>query len=379
MITESTPHGPVRRTMAAFAAVAFATLATSVSPLTTGTAHADTPALAGLSLSPRLTQADGLAPSLDLAKDSPDYGTEIVVNKTPMANWSILPNGDGSFLIRNDKTQKCLDFNTDNNHLVEPAYCDQANTKQNWYLQPSDGGGGYYLIRNVNTDKCMDVFGGSGNDGTTVGLSGCSGNSNQAWIIGPTPSPGYTGPTLSDLATAYALKQCSNSSSIIKSCDYTVTGDSVASVGDLKRVSSNVWNNSTDPADRTITWTQTSSETNTVGSSITVTSEVGVNVEIVTAKVSNAISARYEHSWTQTDTVSDANKISVKPNNYSWAMRGQLMKTVTGKWTFTNDLGDKWSGDGTATVPAVDGTDQLSSNLVLCTSDSLAKECVDNR
>ncbi|GGX23622.1 RICIN domain-containing protein [Streptomyces noursei] len=379
MITESTPHGPVRRTLAAFAAVAFATLATSVSPLTTGTAHADTPALAGLSLSPRLTQADGLAPSLDLAKDSPDYGTEIVVNKTPMANWSILPNGDGSFLIRNDKTQKCLDFNTDNNHLVEPRYCDQANTKQNWYLQPSDGGGGYYLIRNVNTDKCMDVFGGSGNDGTTVGISGCSGNSNQEWIIGPTRSPGYTGPTLSDLATAYALKQCSNSSSIIKSCDYTVTGDSVASVGNLKRVSSNVWNNSTDPADRTITWTQTSSETNTVGSSITVTSEVGVNVEIVTAKVSNAISARYEHSWTQTNTVSDANKISVKPNNYSWAMRGQLMKTVTGKWTFTNDLGDKWSGDGTATVPAVDGTDQLSSNLVLCTSDSLAKECVDNR
>ncbi|MFE4023778.1 RICIN domain-containing protein [Streptomyces sp. NPDC059101] len=379
MITESTPHGPVRRTMAAFAAVAFATLAASVSPLTTGAAHADTPALAGLSLSPRLPQADGLAPSLDLAKDSPDYGTEIVVNKTPMANWSILPNGDGSFLIRNDKTQKCLDFNTDNNHLVEPRYCDQTNTKQNWYLQPSRGGGGYYLIRNVNTDKCMDVFGGSGNDGTTVGISGCSGNSNQEWIIGPTPSPGYTGPTLSDLATAYALKQCSNSSSIIKSCDYAVTGDSVASVGNLKRVSSNVWNNSTDPADRTITWTQTSSQTNTVGSSITVTSEVGVNIEIVTAKVSNAISARYEHSWTQTDTVSDANKISVKPNNYSWAMRGQLMKTVTGKWTFTNDLGDKWSGDGTATVPAVDGTDQLSSNLVLCTSDSLAKECVDNR
>ncbi|BDM74691.1 hypothetical protein HEK616_81780 (plasmid) [Streptomyces nigrescens] len=379
MITESTPHGPVRRTLAAFAAVAFATLATSVSPLTTGTAHADTAALAGLSLSPRLPQADGLAPSLDLAKDSPDYGTEIVVNKRPMANWSILPNGDGSFLIRNDKTQKCLDFNTDNNHLVEPVYCDQANTKQNWYLQPSDAGGGYYLIRNVNTNQCMDVFGGSGNDGATVGLSNCHGNSNQEWIIGPTPSPGYTGPSLSDLATAYALKQCSNSSSIIKSCDYTVTGDSVASVGNLKRVSSNVWNNSTDPADRTITWTQTSAETNTVGSSITVTSEVGVNIEVVSVKVSSAISARYEHSWTQTNTVSDANKISVKPNNYSWAMRGQLMKTVTGKWTFTNDLGDKWSGDGTATLPAVDGTDDLSSNLVLCTSDSLAKECVDNR
>ncbi|MEU9121827.1 ricin-type beta-trefoil lectin domain protein [Streptomyces sp. NPDC048506] len=379
MITESTPHGPVRRTMAAFAAVAFATLATSVSPLTTGTAHADSSALAGLSLSPRLPQADGLAPSLDLAKDSPDYGTEIVVNKTPMANWSILPNGDGSFLIRNDKTQKCLDFNTDNNHLVEPVYCDPTNTKQNWYLQPSDGGGGYYLIRNVNTDKCMDVFGGSGNDGTTVGIDGCHGRSNQEWIIGPTPSPGSTGPTLSDLATAYALKQCSNSSSIIKSCDYTVTGDSVASVGNLKRVSSNVWNNSTDPADRTITWTQTSSESNTVGSSITVTSEVGVNIEVVSVKVSSAISARYEHSWTQTNTVSDANKISVKPNNYSWAMRGQLMKTVTGKWTFTNDLGDKWSGDGTATLPAVDGTDDLSSNLVLCTSDSTAKECVDNR
>ncbi|UJB47003.1 hypothetical protein HRD51_35230 [Streptomyces sp. A1-5] len=50
-------------------------------------------------------------------------------------------------MIRNDTTQKCLDSNTDNNPLVEPGYCDQANTRQNWYPQPSDGGGGYYLIR----------------------------------------------------------------------------------------------------------------------------------------------------------------------------------------------------------------------------------------
>ncbi|ANP54853.1 hypothetical protein J2Z21_001491 [Streptomyces griseochromogenes] len=379
MTTKPTPHGPGRRTMGAFVAVALAALATSVSPLTAGTAHADTSALAGLSLSPRLTQGDGLAPSLDLAKDSPDYRTGIVINKTPIANWSFLPNGDGSFLIRNDKTQKCIDFDTDNNHLVEPVYCDQNNSKQNWYLQPSGSGDGYYLIRNVNTNKCMDVFGGSGNDGTTVGIYDCRGGGNQEWIIGPTPSPGATGPTLTDLATEYALKQCSNASSVIKSCDYTVTGDSVATVGNLQRVSSNVWNNSTDVGDRTITWTQTSSQTNTVGSSITVTSEVGINVEFVTVKVSSAISARYEHSWTQTDTVSDANKISVKPNNYSWAMRGQLMKTVTGHWTFTNDLGDKWSGDGTATVPAKDGTDNHSSNLVLCTSDSTAQVCVDNR
>ncbi len=379
MITEPTPHGPARRTMAAFAAVAFATLATSVSPLTTGTAHAETPAMTGLSLSPRLPQGDGLAASLDLAKDSPDYGTEMVINKSPMAHWSLLPNGDGSFLIRNDKTQKCVDFNTDNGHLVEPQYCDRKNKKQNWYLQPSNGGDGYYLIRNVNTDKCMDVFGGSSNDGTTVGIHDCNGDSNQEWTIGPTPGPDYTGPTLADLATAYALKQCSTGAGAVKSCDYEVTGDSVASVGNLQRVSSNVWNNSTDPGERTITWTQTTSQTNTVGTSLTVTSEVGVNVEFVTAKVSTALTARYEHSWTQTDTVSDANKISVKPGNYSWAMRGQLMKTVTGKWTFTNDLGDTWSGDGTATIPAKDGTDSLSSNLVLCTSDSPAAECVNNR
>ncbi|MCX4825181.1 RICIN domain-containing protein [Streptomyces sp. NBC_01142] len=379
MITEPTSRGPGRRATTTLLAVALTSLVGAMSPLTAGTAHADTSATAGLSLSPRLTSDTGLAPSLDLAKDSADYGTEIAINKTPMANWSFVPNGDGSFLIRNDKTQKCIDFNTDNNHLVEPVYCDRNNSKQNWYLQPSKKGGGYYLIRNVNNDKCMDVFGGSSNDGTVVGLYGCHGDSNQEWIIGPTPSPGSTGPTLADLATAYALKQCSNSSSIIKSCAYTITGDSVASVGNLKRVSANVWNKTTDPAERTITWTQTTSQTNTVGGSITVTSEVGINVEFVTAKVSSAVSAHYDHSWTQTDTVSDANKVSVKPPNYSWAMRGQLMKTVTGRWTFTNDLGGTWSGDGTATVPAVDGTDNLSSDLVLCTSDSTDQECVDNR
>ncbi|MFE0376809.1 RICIN domain-containing protein [Streptomyces inhibens] len=345
-------------------------LAVGASPLTTGTAYADGET-ATLSVALGVYTPGDVPVRLDLAQDSADYGTEMVARKGTAAlaaDWSLLPNRDGSFLIRNDKHQKCIDFNTDNNHLALARSCDASNRKQNWYLD--SGIDNSYRIRNVNNNKCMDLLGGK--EGDTVGLYDCgSGKVNQRWYV--------LGPTVAGLATEYALKQCSNSSGIIKSCDYEVTGDEKPTVAPSKIVAPRVFNYSTSVAKRTLTWSDTSTRTHTVGGSITLTSEVGVNIEVVNVKVSTAISAHYSHAWQESSTVSDSKMIDVNPGQSSWAVRGQLMKTIKGKWTFTNDLGEKWSGDGTATVPVVDGTEGAKEVMAYCTSDSTEPTCVATR
>ncbi|SHN20364.1 hypothetical protein SAMN05216268_123143 [Streptomyces yunnanensis] len=105
----------------------------------------------------------------------PTTGPRSSSTRHQMANWSILLNGDGSFLIRNDKTQKCLDFNTDNNPRVEPEHCDQANTQQNWYLQPSATSQGFalhaMLLPSTNLELQGQVLLGL-DPGTPVRLSG---------------------------------------------------------------------------------------------------------------------------------------------------------------------------------------------------------------
>ncbi|WP_328546099.1 ricin-type beta-trefoil lectin domain protein [Streptomyces platensis] len=286
--------------------------------------------------------------------------------------WNILPNADGSFQIRNDKTRNCIDV-ADNNRLMQAQGCAASNSKQNWYAQPT--GDGALRIRNVNNDKCMDVD--ESTVGFPVGLYDCgAGSANQKFSF---EQPGGNSGGLYELAAEYALKQCSNNSSIIKSCDYEVTGDSKAWVGPLKIVAKREFNYSTSPAQRTLAWTDKTSQTDTVGASVTVNAEAGFNVGVVAAKVSTAIATHYSKTWTQESTVSDSQTITVNPHQYSWAIHGQLMKTVTGKWTFTNDVGDKWLGDGSATVPAKDETDGLESARAYCTSDSNDAPCVATR
>lgn len=361
-----------RRGSAALVTLALVSLAVGASPLATGTAYADDDtAISHLSITPSEPQGTNGPMQLAISPDYPD-GLAVVDNELPHG-WNLLPNSDGSFAIRLTRVEKCIDVNNDG-YLTRTS-CDKNNSKQNWYLQGNGGDG--YRIRNVSNNKCMDVR--EAKNHGRVGLWDCGpGSKNQIWQLSP-ERPDGPGRTVADLATEYALKQCSNSSSVIKSCDYEVTGDSKPTVAPSKIVVPRVFNYSTSVAKRTLTWTDSSTRTHTVGGSITLTSEVGVNIEVVNVKVSTAINAHYSHAWQETSTVSDAKTIDVNPGQSSWAVRGQLMKTIKGKWTFTNDLGEKWSGEGTATVPVADGTEGAKEIMAYCTSDSTEPTCIATR
>ncbi|MFG2485014.1 RICIN domain-containing protein [Streptomyces virginiae] len=368
---------------------------TVLSPLSAGTARADTPvgpsALSGLTLrSHQLAPAgDGISnPSLDLAKDSPDYGTETVIRMNPTAgSWSFLPNKDGSFLIRNDKTLKCIDFNTDNGHLVEPVYCDAGNRKQNWYLQPSDVQARWprYILRNVSNNKCMDVYGGHTGDGSPVGLWDCKNRyDNQAWTV-TDQDPHGTDTKLKALATRYALTQRDASSTVIPSATYEVdeSKSSAAVRTQFKDVTVGppVYNGTTDPVDKQINWNQTTTSSYTTGGSVTAT--VGMEVkEAGPLEVTVSASVAVAFNWSKTDTTSKTEggfiTMHIKPGEVGWIMGAGVTKRVVGTWTVVNDLGTKWTGEGTANVPVPDGADGLKSLQIPCTSDSTVKICQDN-
>ncbi|GHG65534.1 hypothetical protein GCM10010513_34100 [Streptomyces glebosus] len=367
--------------------VLLSALAVAASPLAAGPAHAQAaggtePFLVSLSLDDP-SGADGTWPlgraeeyaggtvyDLKGGNITPEHGVD-----QPGQQYTVESAQDGRIHLKNNASGQCLgkvpEGGTYPGDLTDSACND---VKAEWYVQPA---GDKYRIRSVENDSCMSV-----SDAVRWGIGRareCGGDdAKQLWHI----SGKDVTDKLAALATAYALKQCSNASGVIASCDYEIdrNTDSTASVGKLELVGvDRTLNGTASVMKRAIGWKQTTSQTNTVGGSMTITAELGFNVGVVNGKVSNAVSAKYEHSWVEGNEVSDTNTIDVNPNQWSWVLRGQLMKTVNGKWTFTNDRGEQWSGVGTATVPAKNGTDSQISNVVLCTSDSARQECQDTR
>lgn len=394
-MTLAPAHWPAARAHTTVLTTSLAIAAAVLSPMSAGTAHAASSdalsPLPGLALSSHRQAPAGdfiSNPRLDLAKDSPDYGTEVVIRMNPTAgSWSFLPNKDGSFLIRNDKTLKCIDFNTDNGHLVEPVYCDATNRKQNWYLQPSDVDSGWprYILRNVSNNKCMDVYGNHNSDGSVVGLWDCGNKyENQAWIITDQDTHG-TDPKLKALAMRYALTQRDAGSGVISSATYQVdeSRSSAATRTEFRDVTVGppVYNGTTDPVDKQINWNQTTASSYATGGSVTAT--VGMQVKSegpLEVTVSGSVAVAF--NWTTTHTTSKTEggfiTMRIKPGEVGWIMGAGVTKRVVGTWTVANDLGTKWSGDGTANVVVPDGTDGEKGLQIPCTSDSKVKICRDN-
>ncbi|MEW9520455.1 RICIN domain-containing protein [Streptomyces tubercidicus] len=390
-------RSPVLRKIATLLPVPLTALAIAVSPMGAGTAHADdstaNSALTGLWLSGEVFSG---ANYLSLATDSSDNGVELVTAYTPSdgsspasMSWNFLPNSNGSFRIQNASSNKCVDFNTDDN--LNQWDCN-GHDNQSWYLQPSEKGAPSYIIRNVKNDKCMDISrGGVGTDpGTVVGLWDCgTGYDNQRWgaeFGNPRTSEKPVGPAHSafaDLAAKYALTQFGAGAGAIESATYKVDDSTTATLGEFKNVTNEggtAVNYTSDTMDKQVNWNQTTGNTYTAGGSVTTTAGIsfGPKEGPVQGRVDVAIQGNWSNSWSSTTAKGGSETIHIKPNQYGWIMRAQLTKSVTGTWTLTNDLGTTWTGAGSATVPAQEGTDDKRSAVVGCTSDSTAEICKQN-
>ncbi|MFG2092272.1 hypothetical protein [Streptomyces sp. NPDC048612] len=93
-----------------------------------------------------------------------------------------------------------------------------------------------------------------------------------------------------NLLTLYSLKRCAAGESDLK-CTYKEDSSSVATVGPEKCVSA-LCNNTDGAADEkpTVAFSDTTGWTNTVGGSVTVSAEVGIE-EFIVSKVTTSVDA----------------------------------------------------------------------------------------
>ncbi|MFF3402669.1 RICIN domain-containing protein [Streptomyces sp. NPDC002659] len=310
---------------------------------------------------------------------------------------------DGSFTIRNKNSGMCLDATLNSSPgsgvVSSGLFQEDCNesASQYWYVQPAgksfgspEPTGSAYVLRHAADNKCMDVRGGTANDGTDVILYDCWGYSNDAakgqvwWVLdyfgGTSFKWADVSSQMAKLAIAYGLKQVSDNSPVIKSKKFAITSDSPAFRGNYDNLTPAYLYNSTGIQQRyTKTLTHTTSWTNKieVGSEFSVTTKVGEGP--IGVEIKAAISLKYGHEWSASDSVTDTYNIDVPANSTGWIVRSQLYKTVTGNWTLTDDRGWTFSGTGSATVTAQDGqpeANSMSSVVVYCHDRSVNQVCM---
>lgn len=387
MTTEMTPRSPGRRMTAAVLAVPVAALGIVLLPPNTPAAQADAKST-GEELSVNIATSEEHG-SLRLRWGNTYAGgtTYDLWDKNDSAEqkFKIAVNDNGTFRLINSSSGKCLDLSSASNpNDVSESDCGGTDA-QNWYLQPTADAAtraGEYVIRHVGDNRCMKpLF--SAQRGSIVGVGDCSrGDTTQNWTLS---GYGTEDAKLRTMATVYALQQFDARSSVIPTAEYKVDNSTTATLGAFRNVTMEGGvsaNGTTDMLDKQVNWSQTSSYTYTAGGSVTTTAGVTFGPEKgpVQGRVDVAIQGNWSNSWRTDTTKGGADTLHIKPNQYGWFMRAQLMKTVTGTWTITNDLGNTWTGAGTATVPAVDKTDgdKNVSVLLACSSDSTNQTCKDN-
>ena len=97
--------------------------------------------------------------------------------------WTVTPQSDGAYLIKNVATGRCLDlFNGDtaDGSLIAEFDC-WAGPNQHWKLPRSSDGS--VSVVSIVSDKCLDDFDQSTADGAQLGHWSCNGGANQQFLM----------------------------------------------------------------------------------------------------------------------------------------------------------------------------------------------------
>lgn len=97
--------------------------------------------------------------------------------------WRFLPQSDGSYMIQNGATSKCIEvygYSADNNAQVVQWDC-YGGTNQRWRAEMRPDG--QFQLRNVHSDKCLEVLNFGQNAGAQLVQYTCDGASSQLWDL----------------------------------------------------------------------------------------------------------------------------------------------------------------------------------------------------
>ncbi|MFC5290859.1 ricin-type beta-trefoil lectin domain protein [Actinokineospora guangxiensis] len=277
------------------------------------------------------------------------------------AFWKLEADADSMVRVRNLASANCADVWSDG--FLDQWEC-RGQTNQRWHLVPYSLDAGTYRIRQTDTGNCVTV------DGDWAKLTPC-GNADtaQEWRLGV---GGKSPSGVRALAVKYAMRQCGTKPD---SCSWkeNTAKKSPAFLGAGECVSQLVHNKTGKAVTYTRTWSQTVGWQNTLGGSITVGVEAGVDFGVV-SKITASVQANYSHAWIGSEVATDALAMTLDPGQYGWVTRRPLLKKVTGTWTL--DLnGQPWQFGAVLRLPAKDGTDKQSSVLEIRTAAKPPANC----
>ncbi|MCY9783632.1 RICIN domain-containing protein [Nocardiopsis sp. EMB25] len=316
-----------------------------------------------------------------------DPGTEMILydTDTHRQKYTFLANRDGTFSIVNQDTGLCVDarMGTKSDRLYLD-HCDDSES-QDWYLQPttatvSGQQTDRWRLRHASDDKCVNIYREHFGNFAHVGLYDCHSPTqlNDSWVLETAPDADLTHERRMELATHRALWMWDDRSGVIRDAKFRVGSDAPAKPSDPEIVSQ-VWRNGTSQeTSHEFSWTHTTSYTNTVGGSLSLSTTIGTGeASPVQASVTVGIEVHYDRQWGEETAVSDSVTYPIRSGETGWVARAQLMKTVNGTWDITTDRGDSWVGSGIATVPAKDNTDGKWSTVAVCTTDGVPDPICD--
>lgn len=132
---------------------------------------------------------------LDVEQGSREDGGNVALfhqNNALNQRFEIIPNGDGTYKIRNVNSGKYLDVanngTTPGTNVLQWSGKDVDNQK--WSFE--DAGDGYYYIRSVSSGLYLDVYNGQSSDGTNVLVYSKKGGTNQKFRLLPTNTVSVT-------------------------------------------------------------------------------------------------------------------------------------------------------------------------------------------
>lgn len=143
---------------------------------------------------------------LDDSQNSSADGTKVDIwtcNGTAAQNWTYTPNGDpggAGVLTIHSKCMEVINNGTANGSKIDISTCIEGAGNQQWYITGFAG-----LLYNPQSGRCLDDTGKSTTNGTQVEIWDCTGGSNQAWTLPPSPvQSGIAGKCLDDTANSSA-------------------------------------------------------------------------------------------------------------------------------------------------------------------------------
>ena len=168
----------------------------------------------------------------------------------------------------------------------------------------------------------------------------------------PASASADDGPTVREL-----LEKCDNGTD---SCVFHPKGEPEYFTGDRHQVGDPVYNCTSDPQTSSVNWSDTTSQSNSVGLSMTTEAGFGKVFAV-------SYEQTFEHTWEESHTESQTTFVNTQPNQIGWVERAPQMQKVAGTYElrFPDKFHDHyiWYVDLEVTGPAPDSSAAVSQHV----------------